>query len=468
MNVSDGAPLEVNVGLRNAAEKAAKSASADDGAFAELLVGEPLAEGGGTAGEEDPLQEETANSAEGLQWGSLVMVTGTARGALAADAAGRGLDESGNRAGEGAEQPPSEQHVRPVILGIGVRADEVAVRPSPGRGLGDGASPPQGPDHAMPLRSWSGWAVGDRARDQRSPPRSAIEFAPESVPMPARPRPEPTWSEAGAARDGGPEGAVVTDYRSAERRLSPGVGPWRTAIERPGGLAPGGAGGAPSAAQPRQPSENDWVEIAHASTPLPEAPTDGPADRAPTRLVGSNPPPMEQIARAIATATPASTAAGMASAAGTVAAPLPGVGTPRTLQIALQPAELGTVDVVLSLENGILEIEVKVDRGAAADAVIAEQEQLRQALADAGLDVGQLVIEARRPAEAAAPSPAHPSAGGGGQLMDGRSSGDSPTGGERGTPPGSQGGQREGRSGDGRRSGGGGAGRGAEAGVIYI
>jgi chemotaxis protein MotD len=124
--------------------------------------------------------------------------------------------------------------------------------------------------------------------------------------------------------------------------------------------------------------------------------------------------PAGQIASRIAGELASQVHSGPAGSEGRLSGHRPGAHVLRVLEIQLEPAELGTVSVRMSLRGSALEVHVAADRADTARLVQQDRDILSDRLQAAGYSLDTLVIQARDPDRAAALSAAsggHPSPG---------------------------------------------------------
>ena len=107
----------------------------------------------------------------------------------------------------------------------------------------------------------------------------------------------------------------------------------------------------------------------------------------------------------------------------------------REIVVKLDPEHLGSVSIRLRMTGGVVDVAITVSDGRTLDVLNRDRHVLSAAVSAAGLGNGGLTL-APGGADAAAPTPSSPSAGGtpGRSLDDGASASGDPSGGRRREP----------------------------------
>jgi hypothetical protein len=187
--------------------------------------------------------------------------------------------------------------------------------------------------------------------------------------------------------------AFETDsHRPAPAGPAPGVRP----LAHPAGTAVAGAEAGQGGGQSGLQGSEDQ--------PQPSAPTDGAAAAVPSdqfnsamdasvgqqiadKIAGA----LDHLARELPTEPPGAARAEAATPAHRLAA----YGQPvlRVLHVALQPADLGTVVVRMSLRDDTLSLRLEAAAGDTAQRLAHDREELVRMLASSGYNLGDLVVE---------------------------------------------------------------------------
>lgn len=233
---------------------------------------------------------------------------------------------------------------------------------------------------------------GPTAPDPMVAPAAAPVAAPVAAPTPGTEDPDVVALDATGPAGTGPTGTEPADAGPADTGPAD-TGPAETGTTTPEPVDPPASGGADT------PTDQGF-----------EQPTDQPVDQ-PTDQSANQPtdPSIDPVPTEAPTAPltrPGAAAAGDAAAAGTDAAErllqmnelvdaaratLRHRGTER-LVLELHPAELGSVTVDLRLDGQAVNVALRAAHPGAVERLLGELAQLRQDLAEAGIDVGDLDV----------------------------------------------------------------------------
>jgi chemotaxis protein MotD len=308
-----------------------------------------------------------------------------------------------------------------------LRSDAVLARPSRGMEMGGGPSGKETVEVEV--------TVAVLRRETHLPPVRQAAVAAERMPGPPQPRAgSQTEQTAVQAPAGGGSGGVAVPSAAAPAAVAAAPGSDSGAHLRQGrepfaGRQSADARADVADAAPLSTSSEEGIPVARSEANAGSTPAPTPAAT-----------PVQQIASRIAAEAAASNGAGRPEAAGFPPQAQPSSPV-KVLHIQLQPADLGTVTVRISLKDQTLRVDLEVGRGETAQLIQREREALSSLLRSAGylvdgLDVRVTDLSAQGQQVAGGQSGMQMPGGGqaGSSQADGRPQGARPQDQRRGNP----------------------------------